>query len=147
MVDFEKLLRESLAGGTKAFEQADADLHDIVIEASQALSRVSQGAADLVLRTLVENLGGVIYGLVIRETGARSSGDAVEFYQVPPGGYPIRTGGFTDIESDSPEFHPRLALENKAELQQHFAEMMANPDSPLVVIVAFFMRRQSGAAE
>jgi hypothetical protein len=153
VVDFDKLLQESLLGVNKAFEQADADLHELVAAASQALGRVSSGAVEMTLRKCSEGVDGVLYELRVEEATRYQSNDAETFvvgaYQISARGYPVRSGTVerTPGRGLGPEqetFRSKSTLVGKTELQRHFEELMSNPDSPVIANAAFFMRRAAG---
>lgn len=150
MPDFDKLLQESLLGVNKAFEQADADLHELVAEASTALGRVTNGVVEMPLVRWSEDLNGVVYSLVVRDPADESHEGAatVGGYQVSRKGYPVRMGD-TLLASSTQRmsFRPASELKSKSELQQHFEGLLSNPDSPVVANAAFFMRRASSAQQ
>ena len=113
MVDFDKLLQESLLGVNKAFEQADADLHELVAAASQALGRVSNGVVAMKLRKWLEGPGGVFYELRVQEEDdfpKNSASVVVGAYMVSTKGYPVfagvvtTTSGGGDIDPTRPNF-------------------------------------------
>jgi hypothetical protein len=144
VVDFDKLLQESLLGVNKAFEQADADLHELVAAASEALGRVSNGGVEMTLRKLSESSNGVLYELRLEQSPGHSTGSVVVgAYQVSTKGYPVRSGEMetvTGYRSERQVFSPKLDFADKATLQRHFEELMSSPDSPVIVNAAFFMR-------
>ena len=150
MVDFDKLLQESLLGVNKAFEQADADLHELVAAASQALGRVSNGVVAMKLRKWLEGPGGVFYELRVEEEGdftAKSDSVVVGAYMVSTKGYPVfagvvtTTSGGGDIDPTRPNFRSQENFPDKLSLQVHFEKLMSNPDSPVIANASFFMRR------
>jgi hypothetical protein len=152
VVDFDKLLQESLLGVNKAFEQADADLHELVATASQALGRVTRGVVEMKLKRHSESIDGLRYDLVVKGqdlTRPFAEGVIVGTYEVSAKGYPVRVGvweasparGRLDLEQYV--FRATSDLTGKSEMQRHFEELMSNPDSPVVTNAAFFMRRRA----
>jgi hypothetical protein len=149
VVDFDKLLQQSLLGVNKAFEQADADLHEMVAAAAEALGRVANGVVELKLRKVSEDRAGVVYELVVGAVPdfGRGVGEGVAAgaYQVAAKGYPIRAGNAEVDYGRLISFRSQSSFNDKADLQRHFEELMANPDSPVVTTAAFLMRKATSS--
>jgi hypothetical protein len=124
MSDFQTALLETLKGVNKAFQAADADLHEEVATASKAVANVTDGKAILELVVFDEHEAGVVYNLTL--TAGEQKLPLVSF-EIPRKGYPVKG--------------PR-PIPNREELARTFADMATNPDSPLVTKLAFLLRRQ-----
>ena len=142
MPQFEEALKATLLGMNDAFGQADADLHRAVASADQVVGRVSDGAANLRLWKHEENTGGVIYRLALVSADKRIKIQPVlGAFLVRSQGYPVLAA--PDEESlRTPE---GVQLKDNGQINNYLAEMAANPDSPLVQHLAFFMRRRRSA--
>ncbi len=128
MSTFEEALKTSLLGVNEAFKLADADLHQEVAAASQALAQLSGGIAVLELITLFENAQGIAYNLTVKSGGSNIL--HVAQLLVPAKGYPVTL-----------QQPPGKHLKTRQEIGAFLAEMAANPDSPLIQHLAFLMRR------
>ncbi|HYT92496.1 MAG TPA: hypothetical protein VEL76_27520 [Gemmataceae bacterium] len=129
MTEFEKALQETLKGINKAFEVADADLHEEAAAASKAVANVTDGKATLELVVVGESEGGITYDLTL--TAGEQKWPLLRV-EVPRKGYPINMGS--------------SSIPNRQKLAGTFADMATNPDSPLVTNLAFLLRRQGATA-
>ena len=130
MADFQAALQATLLGVNQAFASADADLHQEVVSASKAVATITNGIASLQLQPTRESEAGIQYALVLSANGE----DAPLFYfTVPTQGYPIYTSATPTVAGEP--------LQNRQGLSDVFAQMAANPDSPLVRRLAFLLRK------
>src|SRR5438477_142585 len=88
MPTFEEALKATLFGLNDAFKKADADLHQEVAAAAQAIGRLSGGIAVLELVPHSESAAGVWYTLVLRATNPSATVPLATFL-VKAQGYPV----------------------------------------------------------
>lgn len=141
--DFEAILRASLQKTNEAFDRADADLHEVVTEASAALEKVTDGCATLELTPSDESEKGIAY--VLNAKWNSSKVKTLQGYVVTASGYPVLGGPVDDPYRILVQLRqaPAIRLKDKGELKAHFAEMITNPDSNLITYVAYQLRRKS----
>lgn len=144
MTDFESTLRASLAGSNNRRSQAEIDLHQEVAMASDAVGRITNGSARLLLSRQEELPGAVRFVLVLSWLdptperawptfpGLRLGQLPLATLTVPLSGYPIRTG-----QDDAGPHHNGL-LATRAEIASFLKEMAGEPSSPLVGYLAFY---------
>ena len=137
MPSFEELLRASLQGVNVRSEAADRDLHKEVASAAQVIEKITGGKATLRLDAVHEGEPHV-YALLLGQEG---SFEEILGFKLDARGYPIRAQprAVWLLEQDAGDSGKTIG--NKEELGKLFAEMASNPDSPLVVKLAFLMRR------
>jgi hypothetical protein len=138
MIDFEQALKEVILGKNEKFLVADSDLHTEVAAASQALGRISKGKASLVLEPVQESEEGITYRLMLT---AKDYADEVGAFTVPSDGYPIIA--VPTVQPYHAEQEKKNPLNNKEALRGYFVSMASNPDSPLVMKLAFVIRRKA----
>ena len=127
MSNFQTVLQETLKGINKAFQVADADLHEEVAVASKAVANVTDGKGALELVVIGEDESGLSYNLMLTTEEKKLQ---LGSFHVPRKGYPIITS--------------HGAIPARQELAGLFANMATNPDSPLVTKLAFLLRQHGG---
>lgn len=149
MVDFDNALEKALVGATAAFKEADEDLHHVVVQASQSVARITNGTLELGLDRLDEDFQGTTYALQLAKAGAQNPTD-LGLYRVQTRGYPILFGPPADslakIMKGDVSMHFKKdakAIHNRDLLLEHFLQLLSSPDSPLVINIAFAIRKQS----
>jgi hypothetical protein len=138
MGKFDEILRKSLKGINDAFESAKNDLEEVVHELQDAIRDVVSGKNVNVW--LDDCLANSEEQIVAVRVGFKFSGReqvVIGYYRITLGGYPISYGTFLD---DEERFEPAGNIENRAGLEQHFAEMLADKQSPLVLFLAYLRR-------
>ena len=133
MTDFSERLKRSLTGVNAAFDAADADLHAVIAEAARGVQENTNGKATLALDVKKDDDRGTVYALVL---DTRDDKQELVRITVQRGGYPIL---FT---SESLESSRGVKVTNRTELEEEVTAMASNPDSPLVVKLAFLMRKE-----
>ncbi len=137
----EDLLRSSIEGVNREFEEADRALHDEVTSAGQALGKISGGDLLLRLDLAAEDQDNIVYRFFVNSK--RSGGANLGAFLVGLKGFPIFFG--EDVESVQRAVRSGLVagkIANHAELRAFFHKMASNPDSPLVQKVAYLMRKK-----
>lgn len=140
MPSFEEQLVTTLSGLNKRFEQASTDLHDEISNAAQSIKKISNGEVDLVLDRSFETEQFVIYSLLLRK--AESSHSLSIGFLIDTRGYPIKTGPDSTLRDDASRPNVEKLKDQKA-LQEFVMRLASNPDSPLVVKLAFLLRKKS----
>jgi hypothetical protein len=126
MTSFTENLQATLEGVNARFQEAEHDLHEVVAEASLGIQAVTQGTEKVVLIKLREGTDAVNYTVRL-ETDGQQKADLLS-YTLSRRGYPMNVP-FIGV------------IQNKQELKKVFDEMATNPDSSLIVNLAFFMRQ------
>jgi hypothetical protein len=127
MTDFNALIKQTLAGLTEKFKEACGDLNEMVARISDDIQAVTGVPLKLHLSKSTENISGTQFQLQVHsETGGR----AIFSFFVPAKGYPIQI-----LDS-------KTSMANRSELESVFAEMVSNPDSPLMQNIAFAVRQK-----
>lgn len=149
MVDFDNALEKALKGANAAFKAADEDLHHVVAQASQSVARITNGSLELGLDRLDEDFQGTTYTLQLAKTGRQNPTD-LGLYRVQTRGYPILFGPPPDplakIMKGEVSMHFKKdakGIHNRDSLLEHFLQLLSANDSPLVINIAFAMRKQS----
>ena len=137
MSEFDTILENSLKGVSSGFDQAVAELNDLVGSLSQAVQKaLHPKRSSLRLEPVREDADSVIFRLELSvwEQDPPHRGNSVGEYRVSHMGYPIYAGSWDPRERS---FTYGQEFNNRKSLQQHFKEMLGNPSSPLVAEVAF----------
>lgn len=148
MNDFDNALQTALTGASAAFRQADEDLHHVVTEAAQSIGRITKGKVELQLNRIREEFNGTTFALQLLKAGERKP-MVLGLYMIQSTGYPIEFGPSKysqKVESADVlniGLGPERQLRDRESLRQHFLELLSAPDSPLVVNIAFLLRKQS----
>ncbi len=149
MSDFEKALQTALQGVNEELRGASADLHQEVAAASESVSRLTNGAARLVLRHEQETPAETVYLLLLEihhtiasgPSGNDSETEASHQYalatlHVPCTGYPISTG------SDQNGGGTCAKIQDRKAISKFLTDLASRRDSPLVLYLNFHLRRQ-----
>jgi hypothetical protein len=166
MVDFGKVLAQTLRSANAAFDQADRDLHEVVSAVGGSLEKITDGAVQLLLVRYAEALEGCFYRLILasgrlsglhpqaakaqphseshRMRVAAASGvyreeSVVAYLRVPTTGYPIWIASLPEGLSGG---GPQRPAEDRAQLEEYFKELASNPDSRLVSLTTFLVRNR-----
>jgi hypothetical protein len=125
MTSFEESLKAAIQGINASLEVVETDLHEVVTEAANGIQQVTNGVAQLVLVKTGESAEHVSYILQLVSTGNQPV--QLLALTLTRRGYPIHT-------HSGP-------IQDKEGLKKIIAEMGTNPDSPLVVNLAFLLRK------
>ncbi|MGC4115838.1 MAG: hypothetical protein QM765_14830 [Myxococcales bacterium] len=150
MVDFGAKLGAALSGVNASFQQADKDLHEIVVEASAAVEKNSMGLAKVELEPKTEDLKGTCYALqLVTKVEEKYRMAVLGGYFVESRGYPIIYGELeqkvqgTRLVYLVPE--AQGLLNSKEDLIDHFMKLLTSAESPVVMHVAFLVRQKEKA--
>lgn len=134
MSEFDDALAVTLDGINDGFNQARADLNEIVAQVSEAISRkAGDPNLGLSLQERYHYESEAEYFLAFK---SRADG-LLGAYHIPTSGYPIGFG----IGSGA-NFSPAGSIADKQQLKEHFQEMLTNRDSPLIVKLAYYLRQK-----
>jgi hypothetical protein len=136
MADFESLLKQSLSGATDAYQAALLDLNEEVAQLGQAVSNVTHLPYSLKLERISERFDGTAFDLCM---GSEQDKFSVCAFFLPSRGYPISVG--VTVTPHGVLGGAIKPLNNKGELTQFLSDLVSNPDSPLVLRIAFFLRQ------
>jgi hypothetical protein len=138
-MSLEELLRSSLEGVNRTFQEADQALHAEIATANDALSKISGGSIELKLHPAHEDDSGVVY--ILNVQAKKAAVGNLGYFGVGQKGYPIVVGSSLPPVA----LGQGLRINDRTALQAHFHEMASNPDSPLVQKVAFLMRKKQAS--
>jgi hypothetical protein len=138
MADFEKLLRASLTGVNDSFDTALQEFEKVVEQLSDSVQKTTGRSIRVALELRAENVDGTIYSLTVRNA---TTGVRVHYYRIAPTGYPIEFGEF---DEDRDKFRSRGRLATRIDVESHFAKLLTNRDSDLVLTIAYIMRKADG---
>jgi hypothetical protein len=140
MPTFEELLAASLGGVNASFQRTVAELHEEIAKASQVIARLSDGKAELMLNKRLETESSVCYEMYLK-TVPNAVDLGVAFW-IDTKGYPIRTASLAQLHRPVDRAQAR-ELTSREDVRTLLDELASNPDSPLVIKLAFFLRTQA----
>jgi len=137
MTEYDTLLSTSLKEINDKFLRVKQDLVDEVAQLGESVKRVAEGArCSLDVSPRLETMDGSIFSLRLN---TKAGGALLGEYLVPQSGYPISFGRQEGNKYE--EFRVQGRLEDREAIRQHFKEMLANQASPLVIQLAYALRR------
>jgi hypothetical protein len=139
MVDFDKLLADSLVQANEGIGKAGTDLHELVVRASEALEKRSNGRLRLRLREDDIRNDGTLYRLaMVVGPEAPVTPETRRLYDlfVPTSGYPIRE--VLDVFPLGDRYGQELA--DRGALEEFLAALFSSPQSPVVQMLAWILR-------
>lgn len=143
--DYEQLLRQAITEAKVGAPQVADELRTCASQATEAVAKVTGGAAALELIPLPRPDGTPpAFQLLLRRVGHDGPPSDLGVYQLAEAGYPIQRWYSRGSWESSPNQTDHL-YENRNALESHFRWMVSNPSSRLVVLVAFII--QQGRAE
>jgi hypothetical protein len=132
MPTFEEALRNNIKGPPEAYRVADFDLHQEVLQASDATARVTDNAYRLSIVRVGSPTDGAAYVLVLEDTRSLRT-TPIDAFLVPMRGYPVFAVGHGGEQID---FRNGASLKDREAIHDYFNELAANPDSELVTRLA-----------
>ena len=136
MPDLKTLVKRTIEGLGQDFKQARADLNVIIAEIRDAIRESTTPEFKLYLSPVREDAQGEVSNLVVEIAETKRD---IGAYRISPSGYPIEYGVQAAAFGG---FELMGAVADKDELLAHFAEMVSNPGSPLMVFVTYHWRKQ-----
>ena len=140
-IDFQALLREAVGGVNATHQKAVDDLLGLCGQLDEAVGTLSGGALRIKIIEISDSPDGVAYEMQLHD--AQQSLYNFYMYKVPVAGYPI---AFAPRGSGSKFNGPEVTATNFNALQQHFAHLMSDAQSPLVIQVSYNLRKASRPA-
>jgi hypothetical protein len=135
----EQLLRDALAKVNARHELGSRSLSAAVGELDRAVRAVSGGALRLELRSLEMKATASVYGVYSAYRGER--GNFLAAYAVPLDGFPIRVCRIEEEVLGSLSAFKEV-IDTEGDLAEHFRTLATDPDSPLVLDLAFAVRQR-----
>jgi len=139
VMSLEELLRSSLEGVNREFQEADQALHSEVVRTSDALSKITEGVVQVKLGLISEDENGIIYSFSI--DAKKSNHALLGVFLVSVKGFPIMFGPDAKLVKRGED---SVTIRDLSQLRDFFHNMASNPDSPLIQKVAYVMRKKSG---
>ncbi len=137
-MSLEEVLRSSLEGVNREFQEADKALHAEVTTTSDALSKITNGGVQANISLAVEQENGVVYSFYVQ----------AKAFRIQIGAFRVTVKGFPIIFGQDPDSIARgqnlAEFRDRSQLREFFQNMASNPDSPLVQKTAYLMRKKIG---
>ena len=134
-IDFSALLREAVNTVNAAHQRAVDDLLHLAGQLDQAVADLSGGALHIKLVEVADSPMEVAYEMQLHDPSCPHF--SFHMYKVPIAGYPIAYGT-RGAGTKFGTFEAQCL--HKTALEQHFAELLTDPKSPLVIQVSFALR-------
>jgi len=137
-IDFQALLREAVRCVNDTYQNAVDDLLSLCGQLDQAVAEISGGLLRIKVVELSDSPEEVAYEMQLHDQTRHLH--SFYMYKVTVAGYPVTFGprgagsNFNGLEGK--------AL-SKRDLEQHFAELLTNNRSPLVIQISFALRKAS----
>lgn len=141
MIDFEAALRGALNEQGKksaAFQTAEEDLRRLVLQASAAIGKVSDGLLSLRMERVEDTPARRTFGLSLEVSG--ESRPHLFTVGISAEGYPLVVGDLQPFGTGT-KFTSVGSLANRAALEEWFSDLLSRADSSLVVQLAFHLRK------
>lgn len=141
MPDFDSLLHNSLATVNSGYLAAQGDLFKIVERLSESIQRQTGTNIYLGLNQQMADVKGTVFSLFVDVNPDDQQADRIniEHMKVQAKGYPVLLGSFRRPLLD---FKASGSLETPEDLENHFVELLADADSPLIQAIGFALRQR-----
>lgn len=137
-IDFQALLREAVRSVNDIHQKAVDDLLALCAQLDAAVSSLSEGELSIKIVEITDTPEGVAYEMRLHDKVNALYNFSM--YKVPVAGYPITFGG-RGSGSKFAGFEAQCL--NRTALEQHFAQLLTDTHSQLVVQVSFALRKAS----
>jgi hypothetical protein len=133
MPDFGELLKNSISGLNDNYNVAVADLNNVIAGVDAAVTGLTSGLVNVRLQEINKTPDHTLYLLTLVR---KRMGDSLRLgaFRIRSTGYPIEYGSLRK------EFDVDGTLEGKEQLEEYFAAMLSERNSPMVVQIAFSLR-------
>jgi hypothetical protein len=139
MSKFTDILKNTLSHVQSNYDLALKDFRELVSELADAVRQLSEEKRDLRVGEESKDAAQTVMSVYVTQPGMGDTIVArVGDYAIPASGYPISYGQQTPFG----KFEKMGSLDNRGRLEKHFADMLANPTSPIVVQIAFALRKK-----
>ena len=133
MADFTALLKMSVAGMNDGYNQAKNDLAEVITQLNTSIQEVTHNKVGLRVSEGFKTAEASIFNVVIFQ--GSEPGAAIGAYRIFRRGYPI------PYSKLATPFIALGELKSKVELERHFSAIVCDRESPIVMAVAFALRR------
>lgn len=141
MGEFDEILEETLEGINDPFENAVQELESVINDVTASIrNAVGDENVHLRLKPEEEQSDETLFSLEFKLGRYKGGGTSIGYYRVTLDGYPIQYGTI-DVDDT---FRASGQLADRAAIVEHFKEMLANRNSPLVLQIAYAKRRGIG---
>ncbi len=149
MVDFEKVLTDSLNRTYDDFLRADKDLREVVTLASDALEKVSEGRLRLNIDVGELRADETRYEVLLVHASTSRSDDpdvrGMFALLVPASGYPMKSVDSSWKRGDLNWLKDAEIIDDRAALERRFRDLFSIPQSPVLIALASIRREDLGA--
>jgi hypothetical protein len=136
-IDFEARLRSALDEASKIATQANDDLLRIASEASDAVSKVTDGAAMLELAPINEGEDRPpTYQLQLRRVDSEAPWTDLGVFRLSEVGYPVDRWASRSAWESNPD-KPERQHNNIQDIRGNFDYLLSRPDSKLVLLLSY----------
>lgn len=142
MSRFDGLLKKNLSQKIGAVEKAQVELNAVVSEINTAIAQEADGFAELKLSQIADDMESIVYELKIYDKHMGVYQQAIDYFCLPHGGYPIEQGTWKSrIGASTDCFSARGILKNYEELEDYFAKYLSEPESPILTFLSYLKRK------
>lgn len=140
-MDFNEILKNSLAAVNDNYQIAVGDLEEVVESVHTAVQRNAGEKYGVILTDLSADIKGTTFRIYFDTNieNLRSKVMDVLFVRVPSSGYPIAIG---TVDKATKKFYGEETANNKEELKKYFGQLLQNPESSLIQAIGFALRTQ-----
>ena len=138
-LNFDGLLKASLAVVNDGFQRAVSDLNDMASEVDAAIKRNANARFGLSVSELTSDMKGSTYNVYF-DPNIHSSKSViidVAYFRVPASGYPISIGLY---QRNTRNFYPEASISDRGELESVFERFLQDPESALIQAVGYALR-------
>lgn len=144
-MDFGAIIKGTLAGINAGFEQARGDLQEVLDAITEGIQENTDSGYRVFAHVVAEDPKATILRLHFDPDQLDTDAETFPLgtLQMSAKGYPIVRGTYRKLGGFTATSNEPIAFQNKAELEEYFAQLLSNPDSSLVQAIGFAMRKTS----
>jgi hypothetical protein len=142
MPDFDSLLQHSLSTVNSGYLAAQGDLFRVVERLAEAIQRQTGTNIYLALKQQTADVKGTVFVLYVDVNPDDQQADTIniEHIKLQARGYPVLLGTYRKPIND---FKASGSLDTPEDLEAHFVDLLADPDSPLIQAIGFALRQRA----
>lgn len=140
-MDFDAILKSSLAAVNDNYQAALSDVIDVVESIHAAIQKNAGSKYALIFTDMSADIKGSTFRVYFdtNKDVMRSKLIDILFIRIPSAGYPV---GIGTIDKSSKIFLAEETVSTCEELKKYFAQLLQNPESSLIQAIGFAMRTE-----
>lgn len=141
MSDLKKLILDSLKDINHAYEIAEADLAEVLLQVTEAVREATGAPFDFSYHSVFESPSESVFRVLLDFDSNEFDSEThkISDIKITPMGYPIYFGIFN---KSAELFMPQVTLDDRKALETHFFGMLSDPNSSLVQAIGFGLRKR-----